>query len=139
MFTTDKTKVLWISGILIISFFFSGCAGPYVPKSDVPTIEDVEEVVLLDKDLRKKVAVDHKSLYKTEDGRIEAKATLRNMKKYRLHVQVQTVFKGTDGFSLAEDSAWQDIILSSYETKTYSCKSLSGKAESFTIRIRLPR
>ena len=118
-----------------------GCTrtGPYVPKSEAPTVEDQYAVVLMDYPLKQKVAVERWDGWRLVDDRLEARATIRNRTRGRLHVQVQTVFKDAAGFSLEEDSAWQDLILTPKETQTYSCKSLKSEAQAFNIRIRLPR
>jgi len=128
-----------VLGTLLALVIFIGCnthTGPYVPDSDQNPVEDQYPVVLLEKSLKRIVAVDHVSARPAAGERLEARATMRNLKKHRQHIQVQTVFKDEANFSTGEDSGWEDIILSPKETRTYSCKSLTKKPASFTIRVR---
>lgn len=135
----DKQTMVGVLGTLLALFFFIGCnthSGPYVPDSNPNPVEDKYPVVLLEKSLKRVVAVDHVSARPAAGGRLQAKATMRNLKKHRQHIQIQTVFKDEENFSTGEDSGWEDIILSPKETRTYSCKSMTTKPVSFTIRVR---
>jgi len=130
---------LFLFMLLLIGFIGCKRTAPYVPTGDPHLIEDANPVVLLDKDLMKIVAVDRTGAQRTKDGRLKVMTTLRNLKETRQHVQVQTVFKDSNHFSLGEDSAWSDVILFSNETQSYTNTSFSPDANHFTIRIRLPR
>ncbi len=127
-----------ILSITILMILFAACAsrGPYVPKSEAPSIEDTYHAVLLDKSLKKRIAIDHIGCQKTLNDRLEVFANIRNRKKGDIQVQVQTIFKDMNGFSIGEDSAWHTIFLTSNETETYRIVSRSQTAKDYTIRIR---
>ncbi len=138
-FTDKYLKVKFLALAFLLVFCFACSKGPYVPKSEAPTVEDQNPAVIYDKAIRKVIAVDHIGSVKLPDGRLEVKASIRNRKKYRVHIQAQTAFLGGDGFSLGEDSAWQSIILMPNETKTYSCTSMKTEAVDYKVRIRMAR
>ena len=120
------------AAILILS----ACRGPYVPVGKAPSVEDTEPVVLLDKSLKKRIAVDRTGLKTLADGRVQVVANLRNRTSSDLEIQVQTVFKDRDGVSTQEDSAWEMRFLAAHETETYELMSRGTNAEKYTIRIR---
>ena len=129
----------YINGIIVFAVILSSCAhkeGPYVPAGASPSIEDVHAVVLLDKSLKKTIAVDHVQGYRLQDDRLEVKANIRNRIRSDLQIQVQTIFKDESGFSTGEDSAWMTLFLNDNESKTYSIVSRGRDAQKFTIRIR---
>jgi uncharacterized protein YcfL len=117
----------------------AGCAakrGPYVPYSHPPAVENQETVVLLSEDLVTRVGLEGELVRRLPDGRLEVTANVRNLTKYPLHVQAQTVFKDQDWFSTGDQSAWYDLLLNENETKSYNSVSMNDKAENYTIRIR---
>lgn len=123
--------------VLLLSVVSCSTApGPYVPTSAAPTVEDVYPAVLLDKSLRKRIAVDRVSDQRLQDNRLKVMANMRNMKGQGITVQVQTIYKDNQGFSIGDDTAWQTLIFSPNESKTYESVSMKSNASGYTIRIR---
>ncbi|MFH1740956.1 MAG: DUF1425 domain-containing protein [bacterium] len=126
---------------LLVVLIVCACSrpGPYVPAGQSPSVEDIHPVVLLDKSLKKKIAVDHTQGRKLPDNRLEVVANLRNRGKRDVQVQVQTIFKNESGYSTQEDSAWSMVFLSAHETETYQIVSRGRDAARYTVRIREAR
>lgn len=131
--------------ILILSFFmFSGCAaGPYRAVR-VDTDKDKEResnVVILDKRIvnqfatKRVVILGEKSDF-TEDNRLKVICEIRNMKNDLLRLQIQTVFKDENNFSIEQDTNWELVLISGFSTYAYSTTALSEKAKNYTIRIK---
>lgn len=138
---TDKSKrIVHASFLMIVLGIVSGCAttkpGPYLPVSASPTLEDIANVVLLDEGLQDWIAVDRVKAEKLLDGRTKVVANIRNMQSSAITIQSQTVFKDDEGFSIGDDTAWQTIIFSPNESKTYDTTSMKTGANRYTIRIR---
>ena len=137
-FTGKSISTLLV--ISTISFTFLGCAttkpGPYVPASGATSKEDVYAAVLLDEGLQKWIAVDRIKTEHLEDRRLKVHANIRNMQGQAITVQAQTIYKDNDGFSIGDDTAWQTLIFSPNETKTYESVSMKTSAVRYTIRIR---
>ncbi len=137
MFRIRRSEAMsFVAAVLIL---MSGCAakhGPYVPYSHPPAVENQETVVVLSQDLVNRVGLEGELVRKLPDGRLEVTASIRNLTKYPLHVQAQTVFKDVDWFSTADQTAWYDLLLNENETKSYGAVSMNDKAENYTIRIR---
>lgn len=121
-----------------------GCAaGPYKPiRYDVgQDLERQSNVVILDKELdnqfaKKRVVILGERGSLTEDGRLKVLCEIRNMKKDTLRVQIQTVFKDGDNFSIEQDTPWELVLIPGFATTTYTTTALNVKAKKYTIRIR---
>lgn len=131
-----STLLLALTAVVITS-----CSkpGPYRAKSVPPALENIETVVVMSKDLSKKISVEGQRADRLPDNRLRVHANIRNLSKDPLHVQAQTVFKDKDSISLGDETAWVDVLLTENATKTYTADSMTDKAEFYTIRIREER
>ncbi len=127
-----------LTSLVLLCF---GCAneGPYRPaqREESPEIENL--IVILDEKLTPFVAVDAHHTERTAQGKLKVMANLRNRTNQDHTVQVQTVFRDANGFSIDDDTPWETILLTANETRTISTTSTTPKAERYTIRIRLMR
>ncbi len=73
------------------------------------------------------------------DGRLQVAAQLRNKENRRIQVQVQCVFKDTQGFSTGDETPWENVILTENATETVRFTSLNNQAASYTVRVRQAR
>jgi len=123
--------------LTLLSFFIFGCEGAFrpvhIPRADV---EDTETFVLLTRNLKNQVTVEGQRAKWTAENLLEVQARIRNRMEEPLQVEVQTVFKDKDGFSVNDISAWQRLIFEPNETKIYKINSINSKARRFTIRVR---
>jgi len=62
---------------------------------------------------------------------------IRNMKKNLLRLQVQTVFKDENDFSIEMDTNWELVLIPEFSTYAYTTTALNNKAKKYTIRIKL--
>ena len=126
---------------MLIAILCFGCAseGPYVPSQRTPSPEIENTTVLLDKELADLIAVDSQDAERTSQGKLKGKANVRNRTNQDMTVQVQTVFRDDNGYSIGDDTAWETVILTANETRTITATSTSKKAERYTIRIRMVR
>ncbi len=126
---------------LLLSLLALGCAteGPYPPASRTPSPEVERKAVILDKEIGDRIAVDSYKSERTPQGKLKAMANVRNRTNQDLTVQVQTVFRDAEGFSIEDDTSWNTVVLTANETRTIVATSTSKKAESYTVRIRMMR
>lgn len=120
-----------------------GCqSGPYTPKHTQwpdQILEDTEEVVLLDKPLVGSIRVDGVRSGRTSDDRVQVEARIRNKMKENLWIQVQTVFKDAENFSLGDETEWRSLVLNPNAMETYKALAVNPSSERFVIRIRVAR
>ena len=123
--------------LALLGFFSFGCDGAYRPVS-VPgaNVENDETFVLLTRNLRDLGTVEGQRAKWTDANLLEVQARLRNRTEKPLQVEVQTVFKDKQGFSVNVITTWHRLIFEPNETKTYVVNSLNAKARRFTIRVR---
>lgn len=129
---------------LVLPFLWLGCSsGPYLPDADPKSPEAAgKKVVLFDEDLEDAVAVDHPPIVtRNAQNILTVQAALRNQTAKTLTLQVQTLFKDAKGMILYSDlgseAAWQSMILSANETKSFTQNAMTPEATQFIIRVRL--
>ncbi len=127
--------------LTLLTLLCFGCSseGPYVPSERRPSPEIENTAVALDEELKGLIAVDAQDAERTTQGRLKAMANMRNRTNQDLTVQVQTIFRDANGFSIDDDSAWETIVLTANETRTVGSVSTSKKADRYSIRIRMMR
>ena len=118
-----------------------GCSryGPYTAKTAPNAFEKTDTLVLLDKALVKSLSVEGQKAEWSPDGRLVARANIRNLKKKMQHVQVQTVFKDEAGMSAGDETDWKTMILSPNATDTYQAIASNSASTGYTIRVRKAR
>ena len=135
-------KIYCLFFITISSLFYFGCAsneGPYAPAKRDSSPEIENKTVILDKELSDFIAVDSQNAERTDGGKLKTMSNVRNRTNQDLTVQVQTVFRDLNGFSVGDDTAWETVVLTANETRTIAAISTNKKAESYTVRIRMMR
>lgn len=128
--------------LLLIVLFLAGCAtGPTKPIKARKTsylYEDTETLVMLDSRLRKQLYLVDESTSRSEDGRLIAKGKFFNKTKDTLKVQIQTLFKSTEGYT-TDETNWELILVPGNGYYYYEAKSLNNKAVKYTMRCRFAR
>ena len=131
--------------LAVITVIVSGCAaGPYKATryKESEDIERQSNVVIMDKTLsnqfsgKRVVIVGEKSEW-TSDNRLKVYCEIRNMKKKLLRLQVQTVFKDENDFSIEMDTNWELVLIPEFSTYVYTTAALNDKAKKYTIRVKL--
>lgn len=133
--------------LLVVVLALSGCAaGPYkaVRYDTSKDLERQSNVVIMDKRLsnqfsKKRVAIVGEKSEWTLDNRLKVYCEIKNMKKDVLRLQVQTVFKDQNNFSIESDTNWELILVPGFSTYAYTTTALNDKAKKYTIRIKLAR
>ena len=127
--------------LVALGFMLIGCAheGPYVPSQRQPAPEFENTTVVLDREISGLVAVDLQHAERTHQGKLKGMANIRNRTNQDLTLQVQTVFRDVNGFSINDDTSWDTIVLTANETRTVGATSTTPKADRYTIRIRMMR
>jgi uncharacterized protein YcfL len=127
----------WILGIAVLA----GCVreGPKKPVSKPgEATEERATVVLLDADLKGKIAVE-KERADWSSGKLKIDLNVRNRTDYEQKIEIQTIFKDADWISVGDETSWTMMILDPRETKTYTITSVSDKTKNYTVRIRWAR
>jgi uncharacterized protein YcfL len=100
--------------------------------------ENKEKFVLLDPGTQYSITCSGLQEAKTEDGRLQVKANVRNRENRRLQVQIDCQFKDAQGF-VTEEMPFQTLILTENSQETVGFTSSNNKATKYTIRVRQAR
>jgi hypothetical protein len=125
-------------------FLVLGCqthpeTGALTPQSTTGfDAENKEKFVLLDPGTQYSITCMGLQEAKTEDGRLQVKANIRNRENRRLQVQVDCQFKDAQGF-VTEEMPFQNLILTENSQETVGFTSSNDKATRYTIRVRQAR
>lgn len=135
-------KSLWM--LLVLPFVWIGCSsGPYLPEADPKSPEAAgKKVVLFDEDLEEIIAVDHPPIaVRNAQNYLTVQASLRNRSSKTVQIQIQTLFKDSKGVVLYNDLgsevAWQSMVLSANETKSFTQNAMTPEATQYIVRVRL--
>jgi hypothetical protein len=93
----------------------------------------------LDRGVAESVALVNVQERKSDDGRFEIAAVLRNRLNRRIEVQADCVFRDEKGFPTADEVPFQTVILTENAQEVVRFASLSPGARSYTIRVRQAR
>lgn len=114
--------------------------GAYEPRNTTQyDLENREPFVLMDKATQVSVTSSGIQKRKLSDGRLEVVAHVRNRQNRRIQVQINCVFKDSQGFSTGDETPWKNIILTENEQQDVQFLSMNDKADQFTIRVRQAR
>ena len=125
--------------LLSVALFLSGCATvpgkgiKVTKKSDL--YEDTETLVMLGRKIREYLHVVDESETWSEDGRLMVSARFMNKTKGTLEVQIQTLFKDTNG-NITDQTNWELILVPSKSYYYYEAKSLNDRAKKYTIKCK---
>lgn len=129
--------------LLLTALFITGCAttGPVKgikAKGRADLFEDRENLVMLDRELRKQLYIVDQSTSLSKDGRLIVKAKFLNKTKDTLKVQIQTLFKSKDGY-ITDETNWELVLVSPNSYHYYEAKALNNKADKYTIRCKFAK
>jgi hypothetical protein len=131
------------SAIAMGALWIAGCATLPVAQSPQDsakyTVENTEKFVALDPATDAAVSCTGLQERALADGRLDVVADLKNRDAARVQVQIQCVFKSGEGFSVGDETPWQNVTLAEYSTQTVHFTALSPQAQRYTIRARQPR
>ena len=85
-----------------------GWKGP-LPMQTWPGVDNAEQHIALDKAAFKLVAVQTRSVSRTPGGQLQLRIELANLSSKDLPVQVQTLFRDSDGVPSGEDTPSAEI------------------------------
>ena len=75
---------------------------------------------------------------RTDDGRLQIAANIRNRENRRIEVQIQCVFKDQSGFAV-DNTPWQPLILPENGIQTVRFVAMNNRATDYTVRVREAR
>ena len=133
-----NTQSFWLIALVAGSALAGGCAtgGARPPVNTTKyNYEMTAKVALMDSRVQHSLTAPALQERKTEDGRLEVAANLRNREDRRLEVQVQCVFKDPQGFEV-DSTPWQTLILTENGQETVRFTAMNNKATDYTVRIR---
>jgi uncharacterized protein YcfL len=121
----------------------AGCVhetGPFPPLDTTKfTLENTDRFVLLDQAAQNSVTCTGLQEVPLSDGRLEVVANVKNRENRRIQVQVNCVFKDAQGFPTADETPWQNLILSEYATEAVRFTAMGPAAKKYTVRVRQAR
>ena len=119
-----------------------GCRtpGPFAPQDTTKyTLENTDMFVLMDQRVQHSVTSTGIQQGRTDDGRLEVVANIKNRENRRIQVQVSCVFKDAQGFSTGDETPWQTLILGEYATEAVRFTAMNERAQRYTVRVRQAR
>jgi hypothetical protein len=100
--------------------------------------ETTAKFALMDRGAQRSVTAPSLQEGRTEDGRLQVAANIRNRENRRIEVQVQCVFKDVQGFAV-DETPWQTLILTENGQETVRFVSMNESATDYTVRVRQAR
>lgn len=138
-----NTKLLAVTVCLAGLAVLAGCAtptGPYPPLDTTKfTLENTDRFMLLDQPAQYSVTCTGLQERTLADGRLEVVANVKNRENRRIQVQINCVFKDSQGFSTGDETPWQTLILSEHATEAVRFTAMNTQAKKYTIRVRQAR
>jgi hypothetical protein len=136
---TPFALLLLASGVAL----FAGCItsehGAYLPvNTTVNNLENVAGVVLLERAAQNSVTCPGIQETRLPDGRLQVEAQIRNRENRRLQVQIDSVFKDAQGFTV-EETPFINLFLDENAQESARFVSANDKPVRYTIRIREAR
>jgi hypothetical protein len=136
-----KLASLSVSALALGAILFAGCqtGGARPPVNTTKyNYETTAKFVLMDRGAQRSVTAPGLQEGRTEDGRLQVAANIRNRENRRIEVQVQCVFKDVQGFAV-DETPWQTLILTENGQETVRFVSMNNRATDYTVRIRQAR
>jgi hypothetical protein len=131
------TAIALTSGAILMTGCATGGARPPV-NTTKHNYETTAKFALMDKGAQRSVTTTGLQERRTEDGRLEVAANIRNRENRRIEVQAQCVFKDVQGFAL-DETPWQTLILTENGQETVRFTSMNERAFDYTVRVRQAR
>jgi hypothetical protein len=133
-----KTYSVCASLLLGATALLTGCAtGGALPPVNAAKYnqETTLKFVAMDPRVQRSVTCASLQEGKTEAGRLQVAANLRNRENRRLEVQTQCVFKDVQGFEV-DSTPWETLILTENGMETVRFVSMNDRASNYTVRVR---
>ena len=130
-----EKKISYILLLLAFLPFMPGCAGPYKPDVNKAPVQEKEKVILLDHGLTYYINIVKQGASRLPGGQLVVKMELENEEDKDVWVDIQTVFRGTDGFEV-EKTDWEPILLHRRTVTTFQRNSLNVAAADYRVLIR---
>lgn len=138
---TMNTQTFCAAALLACSPFLGGCqtGGARPPVNTMKyNYETTAKFAVMDDRVQRSVTCPGLQERKTEDGRLEVAANIRNRENRRIEVQVQCVFKDLQGFEV-DSTPWETLILTENSQETVRFTAMNNKATDYTVRVREAR
>lgn len=129
-------KILLLVLVVLITGCWSVPAKGIKPKKASQLYEETETFVYLSRGLNKQLLLADQAVSTTEDGRLVVKAKLFNKRAEDLRVQIQTVFKDSDGYPTGDETNWELIIIPHNAYYYYEAKAMNTKGQKYVCRCR---
>ena len=100
------------------------------------SLADTAKVSLLDEAVQQAVECTGLQVVRRKDGRLEVVASLKNLGRQTLGVEVDATFKGPAGETLADETPWHRLTLEGNNTVVAQFVSRDGRAADFVVRVR---
>jgi hypothetical protein len=136
-----KAALITLSTMALGAVLLSGCqtGGARPPVNTTKyNYETTAKFALMDRGAQRSVTAPSLQEGRTEDGRLQVAANIRNRENRRIEVQVQCVFKDVQGFAL-DETPWQTLILTENGQETVRFVSMNNRATDYTVRVRQAR
>lgn len=122
---------------LLVLLVACGWRGP-TPVQAWSHLEPVSNVIALDEAAWRLVSLSDYQVNRGEDDRLEVVLELANLSSLDLEIQVQTVFRDSEGRLISDETNWRMLVLPGSGSARYEVRSLSVEAETFVVQVRTP-
>ena len=114
--------------------------GAFTPQSTTTfDTKNKKNFVLMDPGGQYSVTCSGLQITPLPDGRLKVVANVRNRENRRIQVQINCVFKDTQGFSTGDETPWQTLVLTENGQESVAFESANDKAKKYTVRVRQAR
>ncbi len=133
-----KIRPSYTIALAAATLVLAGCAtgGARPPVNTTKyNFETTAKFALMDSRAQRSVTCTGLQEGRTEDGRLQVAANIRNRENRRIEVQAQCLFKDPQGFSL-DETPWQTLILTENGQETVRFTAMNKKATDYEVRVR---
>jgi len=120
--------------------FFAGCQlGPCGPAPVVTTrytLADTAKVTLMDDAVRQTIECTGLQINHRKDALLEVIASLKNLGRETMVVQVSATFKGPAGETLGDETRWHLLTVEGNNTVVAKFVSRDDRAADFAVQVR---
>jgi uncharacterized protein YcfL len=134
MKTPSISALAFILGSALLAGCATGGARPAVNATKF-NYETTAKFAAMDDRAQRSVTCTGLQEGKTDDGRLQIAANLRNRENRRIEVQTQCLFKDVQGFAL-DETPWQTLILTENGQDTVRFTAMNNKATDYEVRVR---
>lgn len=129
--------------VLASAAFLAGCASapkaPDIQDSIKYTVDDTGRVAFADPATKEAILCTGLEERFTADGKLDVVANVKNRSEREVRIQVQCLFRDTDGFVAPQGTPWQPLDLNPQVTETVHFTAMSTISKRYTLRFRAVR